>query len=98
VNDVRDVNSNLTVREIRAQGDAPVSLVRFFFLRDPGDIRRIEATLVEENALYTNTHRLTLEFEPANSIRLVQRFRIEGLQKMVMNDSVRFVIAGEIGM
>jgi len=100
VNDMRDVNSNLTVREIKAQGgaDVPVSVVKFFYLRDLSDLRRIEATLLEENTLYVNTRRLTIEFEPANSIHLLQRFRIEGLQKMVMNDSVRFVIAGEIGI
>lgn len=98
VNDVRDINSNLTVREITAQGDAPVSSVRFFYLRDPSDIRKIEATLREENTLYVNTRRLVIEFEPANSINLVRRYRIEGLQKMVMNDSVRFVIAGEVAM
>lgn len=98
VSETRDTNSNLRVREITAQGDAPVSSLRFFYLRDPSDIRKIEATLREENALYLSVHRLTMEFEPANSIRLVQRYRIEGLQKMMMDDSLRFVIAGEIGM
>jgi hypothetical protein len=99
VSESRDTNSNLTVREVKAQGeDTPVSMVRFFYLRDPGDIRKIEATLFEENPLYVTTRNLILEFEPANSIHLVQRYRIEGLQKMVMNDSIQFVIAGEIGI
>lgn len=100
VTDSRDVNSNLTVREIKARGDedVPVSVVRFYFLRDIADLRKIEATLFEENTLYVNSRRLTIEFEPANSIHLLQRYRIEGLQKMVADDSVRFVIAGEIGI
>jgi len=98
VNEIRDTNSNLTVREIKAQGKAPVSMVRFFYLRDISDLRKIEATLQDDNALYVNTRRLTMEFEPANSIHLVQRYRIEGVQKMVMDDSVHFVIAGEIGI
>lgn len=98
VNDLRDTSSNLYIREITAQGDVPVSSVRIFYLRDPSDIRKIEATLREENTLYVNTRRLAIEFEPANRINLVRRYRIEGLQKMVMNDSVRFVIAGEVAM
>lgn len=99
VSDIRDTNSNLTVREVKAQGDdTPVSVIRFFYLRNPADIRRIEATLREENPLYTNIRNLTLELEPANSIYLVQRYRIEGLQKMVTSDTVRFVIAGELTM
>lgn len=100
MNDLRDTNSNLTIREVKAQGetDVPVSVVRFFYLRDPSDLRKIEATLQEENTLYVNTRRLTIEFEPAIGAHLVQRYRIEGLQKMVMDDSVRYVIAGEIGI
>jgi hypothetical protein len=98
VNETRDTNSNLTVREIKTQQDAPVSLVRLFYLRSPADIRRIEATWFEENALYTNTRRMTMEFESAGTGLIVHRYRVEGFQKMVMDDSVRFVIAGEIGL
>jgi hypothetical protein len=100
VNDLRDTNSNLTVREIKAkvETEVPVSVVRFFYLRDISDLRRIEAILQDGNALYMNQRKLTMEFEAANSIHLVQRYRIEGQQKMVMDDSIRFVIAGEIGL
>jgi len=98
VSDIRDTNSNLTVREIKSKGNTPVSLVRIFYLRDPADLRKIEATLLEENALYVNSRRLTLEFEPAPSVHLIQRYRIEGTQKMTMDDTVHIVVAGEIGI
>lgn len=98
MSDSRDSNSNLTIREIRAQRPTPVSVVRFYFLQNPSDLRKIEAVWNEENALYKDTRRLTMEFEPSNRVHLVHRYRVEGFQKMVMDDSVRFVIAGEISM
>ena len=96
VNDTRDTNSNLTVREIKAQRPTPVTLLRLYYLRTPADLRRIEATWFEENALYNNTRRMTMEFESNDSGRIVHRYRVEGFQKMVMDDSVHFVIAGNI--
>jgi len=96
ISDTRDTNSNLTVREIRAQRPVPVSLVKFYFLNTPKDLRRIEATWLEENSLYTNTRRMVMELEPSNNRQILHRYRIEGFQKMVMDDSVRFVVAGEL--
>lgn len=93
VADIRDTNSNLMIREIKSNGEAPVSMFRLYFLRTPGDVRKIEATLVEENALYTDTRKMTMEFDRHH---MLSRYRVEGSQKMVMDDSVRFVIAGSV--
>lgn len=93
VSDARDLTSNLTVREIKAQRPVPVTLFRVYYLHTPDDVRKIEATFVEENTLYVNTRRMTLELERNH---VLQRFRVEGSQKMVMSDSVDFVIAGTI--
>jgi hypothetical protein len=98
VSDTRDTNSNLTIREIKAEQDAPVSLVRLYYLRTPADIRKIEATWFEETALYTNTRRMIMEFESIGTGLTVNRYRVEGFQKMVMDDSVHFIIAGQIGI
>ena len=98
VNDVRDTNSNLTVREIKAQRDVPVSLVKLYYLRTPDDLRKVEATFVEENALYTNTRKMMMELVRLNNTNLVHRYRVESIQKFMVSDSVRFVIAGEVAM
>jgi len=95
VTDTRDTNSNLSVREIKANRPVPVSLVRFYYLRTPKDLRKIEATWTEENTLYLNNRRMTMEMDDKH---VVNHYRIEGIQKMVMNDSVRFVIVGDVGI
>lgn len=88
VTDTKDVNSNLTVRELKANRPVPVSLVRFYYLRTPKDLRKIEASLMEENSLYVNDRRMMIE--------LGKSYRIEGIQKMMMSDSVKFVIEGNV--
>jgi hypothetical protein len=98
VNDVRDTNSNLMVREIKSTSDVPVPLVRLYYLRNLGDLRKVEATLVEENTLYINTRRMIMEFERVGNTSLLHRYRIESVQKFVAKDTARFVIAGEISI
>ena len=96
VSDMRDTNSNLTVREIRAQRPVPVSLVRLYYLRTPADLRKVEATFVEENEVYTNTRQMVLELERFSNGNLLRRYRVKSLQKFMMDDTVRFVIAGSV--
>jgi hypothetical protein len=92
VSDSRDTNSNLTLREIKAQRETPVPLMRLYYLNTPSDLWRVEATLQEENALYVNERKMVLEFEGQK----LHRYSIEGVQKMVMDDSVKFAIRGQI--
>ncbi|HEX8060164.1 MAG TPA: hypothetical protein VF473_04475 [Cyclobacteriaceae bacterium] len=95
VTDSRDANSNLTVREYKANRPAPVSIVRLYFLKTPKDLRKIEGTLTEENTLYINDRRMIMELD---HLHLISNYRIEGSQKMVMSDSVQFVITGDVGI
>jgi hypothetical protein len=100
VTESRDTNSNLTVREVglRPGSEAPVLGVKFYYLRDASDLRKIVATVGTENALYIKSQVLTIEFEPVNGVHLIQRYRIEGTEDMVMGGAVNFVIAGEVSM
>ncbi len=98
VSDARDTNSNLTVTTILAQREAPVLSLKIYFLRDRRDIRKIEAIVKDDNPVYHNDRKLTIELEPVDQQLVLHRYRIEGSQRMVMNDSVRFVIAGEVSM
>jgi hypothetical protein len=96
VNELPDTNSNLSIKEVKASRPVPVSVIRFYYLRDQRDLRKIEALITEENPLYSNDRRVLMEFERIGNKSFMNRFRIEGRQKMVMDDSARFVIAGEV--
>lgn len=98
VSEARDTNSNLTVTTILAQREAPVLSLKIYFLRDRRDIRKIEAIVKDDNPVYHNDRKLTIELEPVDQQLVLHRYRIEGSQRMVMNDRIRFVIAGEVSM
>jgi hypothetical protein len=84
------------VREVKSDKPVPVASIRFYYLRDQSDLRKIEALITEVNPLYSNDRRLLMEFERIGNKSFIHRFRIEGQQKMVMDDSARFVITGEV--
>ncbi len=96
VSERRDTNSNLTVREVRSQRPVPVSSIRFYYLGNQSDLRKIEALITEDNPLYSNDRQLLMEFERIGNRSFIHRFLIAGRQKMVMDDSARFIISGEV--
>lgn len=93
VNEIRDTNSNLMVREIKAKREVPVPSMRLFYLRTQSDLRRIEATLNDENSVYSNKRRMVLQLDRDHQL---SRYRVDGFQKMIMGDSVHFIIEGMI--
>lgn len=90
-----DANSNLHIRSFTGEG-TPVPLIRFFYLDNPADVRRIEARYSESNALYTSIRDLVLEFEEEDQTPILRHFEVTGFQKIVMGDSVYFSVVGEV--
>lgn len=88
VSETRDTNSNLMIRELKANRPVPVTSVKFYYLGSIKNLRKIEGEWIEENSLYINKRHVVMD--------LGISYRIEGSQKMVMSDSVKFVIAGEL--
>jgi hypothetical protein len=90
-----DTKSNLTVRSYVA-AESPVPYVRFYYLGDFNDLRKIEAGYYETNMLYTSKRDLKLELEENNGIATLRRYRIEGYQKIMTADSVHFLVDAEV--
>jgi hypothetical protein len=90
-----DPNSNLRIRSFTGEG-TPVPMIRFFYLNDPADVRRIESRYSERNALYISTRDLVMEFEEEDHTLVLRHFRVNGFQKIVMGDSVYFSVEGEV--
>lgn len=100
VTEERDTKSNLTVRSIqlRPGSQAPVLGLKLYYLRNLTNLRKIDATMGTDNVLYKKLQSVVVDFETVNGVSLVQHYRIEGTQKMIMDDVVHFVIAGEVAM
>jgi hypothetical protein len=95
ITDAPDTKSNLTIRSYKATTPSPVPLVHFYFQQNVKNLKRIEAAYLEQNALYYTKRKLTIEFDGANK-NLIRHYSIEGSQKMILSDSVKFSIHGSI--
>jgi len=98
--DEKDNKSNLRVRTYRLKNSARVKsavpYVRFFFLNDFQQLKKIESLFEESNSLYTTHRKLMMEFEGAGKEARLKNYSVSGFQKMILNDSVKFSIEGSV--
>lgn len=92
-----DVSSNLTVRAISAATeDQAVRYIRIFYDDDVTRPRKIEALYNDENEMYASGKTLSMEFQEVDDKNILTAYAIQGGQKMILGDSVTYVIRGKI--
>lgn len=100
VSDEEDTKSNLKVRlyQLNPQSNlkSPVDFVRLYYLNNLHHLKKIEAVYQEENALYFTKRKLTVEFEERADRSMLKRYAISDVQKMILNDSVKFTISSTV--
>ena len=94
--DQEDDHSNLLVRSYSTKMKSPVPEVKFFYLEGYKKLKRIESVFNESNVLYSTSRKLTLEFEEKEGEPIISRYRVQGFQKMILSDSVKFLIEGTL--
>ncbi len=94
--DLPDVNSNLRILSITTDEPIPIKSLSVYYQDTPAKIRKVEGSYRESNSIFSGSRKMTLEFHDFQGTPSLIRFRIEGGQKMVMGDSVKYTILGEI--
>ena len=87
-----DTKSNLTVQSFEPKIPSPIQYVKLYYLNDLHHLKKIEARFEEENSLYYTRRDYVLEFNEFNQVPLLARSSVQGIQKMIMNDSVAFSV------
>ncbi len=87
----------LSYQAVNKDAGLKVESLKIFYVDSHQDIRKIEATLVEGNALFEGRTNLQLELnEDGNRDLILHKFIIEGAQKMVTVDSVLYRVEVEV--
>ena len=94
--DQEDEHSNLLVRVYATKMKSPVPEVKFFYQDGYRKLRKIESVFNESNVLYSTSRKLTLEFEERQGTTMISGYRVQGFQKMILSDSVKFWIEGKL--
>ena len=87
-----DAKSNLIIRSYVAKVKSPVPFIHFYFKNDFKNLKKIESQYEEQNALYYTNRKLSIYFDE----NLIHQYSIEGSQKLILSDSVKFSITGRI--
>lgn len=93
---IKDSQSNLLIREYKALTTIPIPFVRLYYYQQLKNLKRIEAEYHEINTLYTSKRYLIMEFEERNNKSVLTRYSIDGVQQMILSDSVTYSITGGI--
>lgn len=92
-----DASSNLTVKAISAvTDDLPVKYIRIFYDDDIKSPRKIEALYDDRNEMYASGKTLKMEFQKIDNKNILTGYAIQGGQRMILGDSVTYVIQGKI--
>ena len=70
--------------------------MKFYYLGQFKHLKKLEASYHEENTLYSTKLFLWMEFDDINSRMVLDKYGMEGIQKMVLSDSVPFSIKSSI--
>jgi hypothetical protein len=93
---IPDEKSNLTVRSYRSLKNIPVRDLKFYYHDQFRHLKKIEATYREQNTLYTTWRTLQMEFDETNGKSVLSSYSVSGVQKMVLSDSVKFLIHSKV--
>lgn len=94
---VEDSLSNLHIKTFTATTqDLEVRNLHLFYLRDLNNLRKVKALIREKNPIYKSGKSVTLTLDELRDELIITGYTIEGYQKMILQDSVAFIIKGAV--
>ncbi|MGE0588597.1 MAG: hypothetical protein AB7O48_08490 [Cyclobacteriaceae bacterium] len=91
-----DHHSNLKIKRFSTSRNIPVKSLDVYYQDNIEKLRKIEAVITDQNALFFASKKLILQFEEHQSKLLLAGYSIQGVQKMMLRDSVNFTIESKI--
>jgi hypothetical protein len=95
---LKDSQSNLSVRQYKATRPVPVPLLRFYYYNQFRQLKKIEARYENVNSLYSTNRQLVMEFDQRAGKIVLTGYSLNGVQRMILSDSLNFSVRGEVSL
>lgn len=92
----KDENSNLLVKAYTSAGNPPVAFLQLYYLKDLHHLKKITARYYETNQLFALERNLEMYFDDHSGAALLSGYRVQGQQKLILSDSVKYNIQSAI--
>ncbi|MCU0398582.1 MAG: hypothetical protein MUC73_10810 [Cyclobacteriaceae bacterium] len=92
----KDPYSNLIIREYRANKPMAIRYLKLYYQDTPVKLRKLESLYEMESALLSSKRKLTMEFTDLYNKNILSSYSVEGEQKLVVGDSVHYLIKGKV--
>ncbi len=92
---IEDPASNLKIHEFTSD-QARVTSIRLYYHNDLSHLKKVECDIVQQNLLYSNKDELTMRFDEENGKTVLTGYSMDGYQKLVLGDTVRFSVKGTV--
>lgn len=92
----KEPGHNLTVRTYTGPKGVATPWLKLYYLDDLEHLKKIEGTHIHNNELLKSTRSFEVDFEDFDGRPKITHYQIKGAQKMIMQDSVNFIINGHI--
>ncbi len=76
-----DTQSNLTIKEFQAVEDVPVKTIRLYYLNEPTQLKRLEATVATEDLYQSSEKKLILDFSILGDTVRLKSYGVSGDQQ-----------------
>jgi hypothetical protein len=93
---IKDSKSNLLIKKLVAKNNSPVSTISFYYQTSFKNIKKVEAEFEEKNILYFTKRNIQLELNDISGEDLISRFKISGIQKRILSDTLNFYLDVEV--
>lgn len=92
-----DPNSNLTILSYQARNkNLKIESLEIYYLNSIDNIKYIEIEGRQTNSIFELFKKVNLTFDKTNDKLMLEEYTVEGYQKMLLQDQVKFYIKGQI--
>ena len=91
-----DTKSNLIINAWETKSNLPLKELKVYYLQDYSKIKRLEATIKQQNFVFSSSQELSLDFSVLGINPITDKYKISGYQKFFWEEPQYFSLESQI--